>query len=174
MAVTSKNLHANQRSAGLPTPLRERFQIGFYAITLLLAAVAIYAVVGLFVGGFGTLADDLRYGRPRTDHLTAYVQHGETPGHPTHLMAVNLNRQVSVIEIPGGDPAKARSISGPYLFGAKEDLTPVTLHLRDMDGDGRPDLLIDVRREQIVYLNRDDAFRLPTPEEQAGLALEAR
>jgi hypothetical protein len=26
-----------------------------------------------------------------------------------------------------------------------------------------------VRREQIVYLNKDGAFRLPTPEEQALL-----
>ena len=85
-----------------------------------------------------------------------------------------MNRQVTVIEIPGGDPARTRSITGPYLFGAKEDLTPITLELRDMDGDGQPDLLVDVRREQIVYLNRDGEFRLPNAEEQAGLTAEAR
>ena len=174
MAVTSKNLRSSQRTAHPLPLLRDRFHVGFYAVTLLLAAVAIYAVVGLFVGGFGVLIDDVRYGRPRTHHVTAYVQHGETPGHPTHLMAVNMDRQVTVIEIPGGDPAKTRSISGPYLFGAKEDLTPITLELRDMDGDGQPDLLVDVRREQIVYLNRDGEFRLPNAEEQAGLTAEAR
>ena len=97
-----------------------------------------------------------------------------TPGKPTHLMALNLNRQVVVVEIPGGDASKTRTISGPYLFGANEDLTPVTLSLRDMDGDGLPDLLVDVRREQIVYLNRDGAFRLPNADEQARLYTEQR
>jgi hypothetical protein len=41
--------------------------------------------------------------------------------------------------------------------------------VHDVDGDSQPDLLLNIRREQIVYLNRDGAFRLPTPEEQAQL-----
>lgn len=174
MAVTSKNIRSGQRSTEVIPPLRERLHFGVYLVTLLLAAVAIYAVIGLALGRAGVLIDDLRYGRPRTAQLSASVQHGETPGKPTHLMALNLNRQVVVIEIPGGDASKTRTISGPYLFGANEDLTPVTLSLRDMDGDGLPDLLVDVRREQIVYLNRDGAFRLPNANEQARLYTEQR
>jgi len=115
------------------------------------------------------LVDDLRYGRPRTTQIDAFVGHEETNGQPTHLMAINLNRQVMVIELPGGEAAKARTLSGPYLFGANEELTPLHLHLQDLDGDGNPDLLLDIRREQLVYLNRDGAFRLPTPQEQAAL-----
>jgi hypothetical protein len=84
-------------------------------------------------------------------------------------MAINLNRQVFVIVLPGGNPTNTRTLAGPYLVGAEEDLTPVQLFVRDMDGDGQNDLLLDVRREQIVYLNRDGAFRLPTPEEEAQL-----
>jgi hypothetical protein len=38
-----------------------------------------------------------------------------------------------------------------------------------MDGDGAADLLLDVRREQIVYLNKDGVFRLPTLEEDIRL-----
>jgi hypothetical protein len=60
-------------------------------------------------------------------------------------------------------------LSGPYLFGANEELTPLQLQLQDLDGDGKLDLLLDIRQEQLVYLNRDGAFRLPTPEEQAAL-----
>jgi hypothetical protein len=41
-----------------------------------------------------------------------------------------------------------------------------------MDRDGLDDLIIDVRNEQIVYLNRDGSFRLPTPEEQQQLLQE--
>lgn len=169
MAVTSKNMRSVQRTAQVVPPLHERFHVGFYVVTLLLAAVAIYAIVGLFIGRLSVALDDVRYGRPRTHQISAYVQHNESPGHPTQLMALNLNRQVIVVEIPGGDASKTRAITGPYLFGAQEDLTPVTLSLRDMDGDGQPDLLVDVRREQIVYLNRDGSFRLPTAQEQVGL-----
>lgn len=169
MAVTSKNLRSVQRAARVAPALRERFHVGVYIVTLLLAAVAIYALIGVFVGRATVLIDDIRFGRPRTYQVEGFVNHGDAPGRPTHLMAMNINRQVTVIEIPGGDPAKTRAFTGPYLFGADEDLTPVTLDLRDVDGDGALDMLVDVRREQIVYLNRDGTFRLPTPEEQATL-----
>jgi hypothetical protein len=84
-------------------------------------------------------------------------------------MAINLNRQVTIIELPGGDAGKARTIAGPYLFGANEDLTVPELGLRDMDADGNVDLVLDIRNEQVVYLNKDGAFRLPTAEEQSAL-----
>jgi hypothetical protein len=126
-------------------------------------------VVSLAMGKLHTVVDDLRYGRPRTTQINGFVGHDEAAGQPTHLMAINLNRQVVVVELPGGDPAKARSIAGPYLFGADEDLTPVVLSLYDADRDGQVDLLLDVRRELLVYLNKDGAFRLPTAEEDAQL-----
>src|SRR5215216_3281824 len=84
-------------------------------------------------------------------------------------MALNLNRQVVVIGLPGGDPARARTIAGPYLFRADENLTPVLMGLHDIDGDGQIDLLLDVRHEQIVYLNKDGSFRQPTPNDQVVL-----
>jgi len=139
-------------------------------VTLILAAVAIYVLISGVLGKAQILIDDFRYGRPRTTQLDAFVGHGETSGQPTHFMAINLNRQATIIELPGGDATKARTITGPYLFGANEDLTPLALHTSDRDGDGQLDLLLDVRNEQIVYLNKDGIFRLPTPEEQAALS----
>ena len=169
MAVTHKSLRSirGARSHSLARP--QRLYTAIYAVTLLLAAIAIYIILSLLVGKVHVLLDDLRYGRPRTMHVEAFVGHDEAAGHPSHLMAMNLDRQVVVVELPGGDPAKTRTIAGPYLFGAGEDLTPVLLTLQDVDGDGHPDLLLDVRNEQVVYLNRDGAFRLPTLEEQAQL-----
>ena len=169
MAVTSKNLRPAQRARAHNPLLPRRLHTAAYGITLLLAALAVYAAVGLLLGKAHIVADDIRYGRPRTVQFDAFVGHDEPAGRPTHLVAMNLNRQVVVVELPGGDAAKARTIVGPYLFGADEDLTPVLLSLRDMDGDGQTDLLLDVRREQIVYLNKDGTFRLPTPDEQAHL-----
>jgi hypothetical protein len=169
MAVTHKSLRSAQVAQPRGGALLHRIQILAYAVTLILAAAAIYVIVSLLLGKVSVLVDDLRYGRPRTTQIDAFVGHEETAGLPTHLMAINLNRQVMVIELPGGEAAKARTLSGPYLFGANEELTPLHLHLQDLDGDGKLDLLLDIRQEQLVYLNRDGAFRLPTPEEQAAL-----
>lgn len=174
MAVTSKNLRSVQRARASGAALPQRMHALVYGITLLLAVLAAYALISTLMGKIRVVADDIRYGRPRIVQLDAFVGHGEAAGQPTHLMAINLNRQIMVIELPGGDPANTRTIAGPYLVGADEDLTPVGLLLRDMDGDGQVDLLLDVRREQIVYLNRDGAFRLPTAEEEAQIKQGSR
>ena len=83
---------------------------------------------------------------------------------------MNLNRQVVVIEIPGGDPSKTRTLTGPYLFGADEDKTPVLLRLDDLNRDGAKDLIVNVKNEEIVYLNKDGEFKPITPEERQQLA----
>lgn len=169
MAVTSKQINGGEtraarlRGAGL----------GAYLITFLLAAAAIYLLVGAVVDWGRVRIDDLRYGRPRTTHLEGYVGHGaEGPASPTRFVGLNIDRQVVVLELPGGDATQVRSLPGPYLFGADEHLTPVLLSLGDIDGDGQEDLIVNVRNEQIVYLNRDGGFRLPTPEEQQRLVQE--
>jgi len=168
MAVTSKNIRSVQR-AQAHSSAAPRLSAAAYGVTLLLVVLAAYTLLSILMGKINVVIDDIRYGRPRIAQVDAFVGHDEANGQPTHLMAINLNRQVFVVELPGGDPSKTRTLAGPYLVGAEEDLTPVNLILRDMDGDGQADLLLDVRREQIVYLNRDGAFRLPTPEEDAQL-----
>ncbi|NWF80638.1 MAG: hypothetical protein HXY37_11400 [Chloroflexi bacterium] len=144
-----------------------------YLVTAVLAVLASYVLVNALIGWAQVRLDDLRYGRPRTSHVAGYVGHpAEGPGRPTRLVGMNIDRQVVVLELPGGDATQVRSLPGPYLFGAREDLTPVVLSLRDMDGDGRDDLIIDVRNEHVVYLNREQGFRLPTPDEQTLLVQE--
>lgn len=171
MAVTSKEVRGREgaRASWLP----QIVVIAGYVGTFILAATAIYILVGAAVQWGQVRLDDLRYGRPRTSHLEGYVGHGdEALGRPTRLIGLNLDRQVVVLELPGGDATQVRSLAGPYLFGADEDLTPVLLSLGDADGDGVDDLMVSVRNEQIVYLNRDGGFRLPTPEEQQQILQE--
>jgi hypothetical protein len=141
-----------------------------YIITGLLAILAIYVLISAIVNWGSVRLDDIRYGRPRTTQLSAVVGHEGDSGQATHFIAMNLNRQVVVLELPGGDASQIRSLPGPYLFGAGEDLTPVAMALQDVDGDGQADLLLDVRSERIVYLNKDGSFRLPTGEEQRQLS----
>jgi hypothetical protein len=113
--------------------------------------------------------DDWHYGYPRTTHFSGFVGHNEAGGNQSRFIGMNLDRQVVVFELPGGDPTQVRVLPGPYLFGASQDLTPVNLALEDMDHDSYVDLLITMRDEQIVYLNKNGQFRLPTPEEQQAL-----
>jgi hypothetical protein len=170
MAVTQKSMRSATGARPGTRALPQRLYSTIYAAALILAAIAIYIVVSIMLGKAQIVIDDFRYGRPRTTQLDAFVGHEETSGQPTHLLAINLSRQATIIELPGGDATKARTITGPYLFGANEDLTPLRLGVRDIDSDGLLDLILDVRNEQVVYLNKDGVFRLPTPEEQATLS----
>lgn len=173
MAVTSRTIGASRRVWSGNRQVQRTAHALLYGAALISGALAVYAVIGAVIGRITVLIDDVRYGRPRTMHIQAFVGHNEEAGQPTRLIAMNLDRQVVVLELPGGDPAQMRTIAGPYLFGADEHLTPVIIGVSDVDGDTLPDLLLDIRRERIVYLNRDGGFRLPTPEEQARLIKSA-
>jgi hypothetical protein len=144
----------------------------FTLITYLLAIAALSLLVGSAIHHGRVVWNDLHYGRPRTTHLSGVVGHNDANGVPTHFVAINLQRQVVVLELPGGDATQVRSFPAPYLFGDNEELTPVFMDLRDVDRDGFLDLVISVRNEQIFYLNKDGTFRLPGPAEQARLVRE--
>lgn len=105
-----------------------------------------------------TYQDDLHYGRPRTSQLDAVVGHGDSLANPTHFIFINLNRHVLVVEIPGGDASHTRIFTGPILFGDGQDLTPVTGEVRDVNGDGKPDLILHIQDQQIVLLNDGTTF----------------
>ena len=105
--------------------------------------------------------NDWTYGRPRTAQYDMVVGHHDNAAHPSHFLALNLNRRVVVIEFPGGDPGKALTYLGPTLLGDGQDLTPVTLSFEDRNGDGKPDLNIHVGDQVIVFLNDGTKFTSP-------------
>lgn len=165
MAVSREIYRAPRHEVALPRATSVRQPITYIA-TVLLALLAIYALMSNVVGWASTWLDDIRYGRPRTFHLAANVGHGAQNGLPTHFFAMNLERQIIVLEIPGGDTAQIRTLQGPYLFGAGEDLTPVKLRAEDVNTDGARDLVLQVKDEEVIYINRDGGFALISPEEQ--------
>ncbi len=135
------------------------------ALTLL----TLYVVISSAVEWTQVKLDDLQYGRPRTMQVDAYVGHSEAEGVPSHFIAMNLNRRVTILEMPGSDPSRVNTIVGPYLFGQGEDLTPVQLNVHDVNADAKPDLIVSVKSEQLIYLNDGASFKLITPEERAAL-----
>lgn len=174
MAVTSRDIRntaartGSQSRTAIPVPPISLHTLA-YIVTGLLALLAIYAIMGNVVGWARGHVDDIRYGSTRTYQVDEVVGHDDGGGVPTHFIAMNLNRQVVVMEIPGGDVSKMRTLTGPYLFGAGEDKTPVLLRFDDLNRDGSKDLIVNVKNEEIVYLNKDGQFQPITPEERAKL-----
>jgi hypothetical protein len=118
-----------------------------------------------------TTQDDWRYGRPRTFQVDAVVGHNhDSPAHPSHFLALNLSRHILVIELPAGDPSKARIYSGPVLLGEGQELVPVTLSFQDVNGDGKPDLLVWVGDTHVVFLNDGSGFQPARPGEAVTIS----
>jgi hypothetical protein len=113
--------------------------------------------------------DDVIYGRPRTFQIEAVVGHNDSPSNPSHFIFVNLNRHVVIIEMPGGDSAHARIYNGPTLFGDGQDLTPVTAEFRDVNGDGKPDMIVHIQDQRLVFINDGTQFRPLQPGEHVNL-----
>jgi hypothetical protein len=157
---TGNGVASKTTAAPLTEKLQSQKRFPLMAV-LLGMGVAIVLVVGLSVVGswWRVYQDDLQYGRPRTFQFDAVVGHGDSPSNPTHFILINLNRHVEIIELPGGDGAHARIYLGPTLFGDGQDLTPVTGEVRDVNGDGKPDLIVHIQDQTLVFINDGMEFR---------------
>ncbi len=134
----------------------------------MLAMIALWVVGSLAVNWWTTTMDDWHYGRPRTFQIDARVGHDDAVT-PSHFIALNLNRHIMIIELPGGDPSKARIYTGPTLFGDGQDLTPVTLSFKDVNGDRKLDMLVHIQDQTFVFLNDGTQFRPLKPGEHITL-----
>ena len=99
--------------------------------------------------------------RGRTYQTDAVVGHSDSADNPSHFIAINLNGHVEVIEFPGGDATHAKISIGPPLIGDNASLIPVTVSFKDANGDGKPDMLIHVQDQTIVFLNTGTQFQSP-------------
>jgi len=121
-------------------------------------------MLALFVGFqmLGNWWNNHVYGNPLTYQTDQVVGHADSSDHPTHFIAINLHSRVTIIEIPGGDASKARIYSGPTLYSDNGDSIPVTLEFKDVNGDGKVDMIVHIGDKQIIYLNDGTKF---TPQE---------
>lgn len=131
----------------------------------MLAMLALWVLGMLLMNWWNVIQDDWHYGRPRTYQIDAVVGHSDSPTNPSHFIALNLNRHVVIIEIPGGDASKTKIYTGPTLFGNGQNLTPVTLSFKDVNGDGKLDMLVHVQDQIFVMMNENGEFRPARPSE---------
>lgn len=150
-------VHVSHRRASLPWLL----PVGVGMVLM----VGLWTAGAILVNRWRVLQDDWTYGRSRTYQTEVNVGHGKAS---SHFIAVNLNRQVEVIEIPEGDPGHAKLYVGPTLTGDGQDLAPVTLDFKDVNGDHKPDMIIKVGTSRFVFLNTGNAFRPKQSDDQAN------
>ncbi|SRR6266566_2061094 len=115
----------------------------FAGLALLIMIVG-WTAINLFATWWQMHTDDVMYGNPRTFQLDAVVGHNnDLPTSPTHFIALNLHDKIIVVEIPAGEISKSRSFAITTLTQGSA-LTPVTIELRDVNADGKPDLLVHI------------------------------
>ncbi|HEY5005815.1 MAG TPA: VCBS repeat-containing protein [Ktedonobacteraceae bacterium] len=137
---------------------------------LLPVGITMVVLVILWMVGSAALAwghqrlDDLQYGNPRTYQTDKVVGHADSPKNPSHFIALNLHSQIIVVEFMGGNPQKAVTYVTPvFIAGSNSDLAPVTLEFRDVNGDGKLDMLVHIHlsgQDQVtVFINDGNKFR---------------
>jgi len=141
-------------------------------LVAIIAGMLLMSLLVFAVSAFGSWwqihQDDVTYGRPRTFQINAVVGHGDSAANPSHFIFLNLNRHVVIIELPGGDATRARIYNGPTLFGDGQDLTPVTAEFRDVNGDGKPDMIVHIQDQTLIFINDGTQFRPLQPGEHVN------
>lgn len=171
-SITSKAI-VPARQDGLPrvrtgfVPVRRHPVIAVILGMLVMAALVV--AVSTVGSWWQVHQNDVTYGRPRTFQVDAIVGHGDSQANPSHFIFLNLNRHVVIIELPGGDSTRARIYNGPTLFGDGQDLTPVTAEFRDVNGDGKPDMIVHIQDQRLVFINDGTQFRPLQPGEHVNL-----
>jgi len=135
----------------------------------MLVMVVLVVALSAFGSWWQVHQDDATYGRPRTFQMDTVVGHADSATNPSHFMFVNLNRHVVIIELPGGDTTHARIYNGPTLFGDGQDLTPITAEFRDVNGDGKPDMIVHIQDQRLVFINDGTQFRPQQPGEHVNV-----
>lgn len=155
----------------LSNPVKEprRFHwLVFVGLAMMVVLVA-WMLISMFMSWWQVTQDDIHYGRPRTYQTEQVVGHNDSTGNPSHFIALNLNRHIEIIEFPGGDATKARIYVGPVLIGQGQDLAVVTLTFKDVNGDGKPDMVVNVQDSRFVFINENNTFRPARPGENVQL-----
>ncbi len=119
-------------------------------------------MLALYVG-FQMLANwwinhqlDTTYGMPRTYQVDAVVGHEDSVLNPSHFIFLNLGGHVEIIELPGGNPAKARVYIGPTLFSDNASLVPVTGEFKNVNGT--EEMLVHIQDQIIIYVSDGTKF----------------
>lgn len=131
----------------------------------MMVALALWALGAAAINWGTNEYNTITYGYPRTFQTDAVVGHNDSAQHPSHFIAVNLHGQIIIYELPGSDPSKSIDYIGPDLIAPGEDQIPVTLSFRDVNHDGKLDMVVNISGQYIYFYNNGTKFvpNNPTP-----------
>ena len=160
IAVTSGPPPRRQPTSNAPDAMPRRWRLHpllFVGLALIIAILGwvVFTSVATWVTN---TENHWQYGYPRTAQYDVVVGHQDSAAHPSHFIAVNLNGQIEVIEFPGGDVSHARIYMGVAVVGPDADLVPVTLAFRDVNEDGKLDMIVMAGNAQYIFLNEHGQF----------------
>ena len=126
-------------------PARQKRKVHWLVFAGLAVIIMIvgWTAINLLATWWQMHTDDATYGNPRTYQTDAVVGHADSPTSPTHCIAVNLNGNIIVIELPGGDAGKARSYAITSIPGNTGN-PPVKLVFQDINRDGKLDMVVQI------------------------------
>jgi hypothetical protein len=155
--VSSQPIRANTR--------KKRQQSMHWSLTVGISMLAMIVLLwlGQTLWAWGTVTyDDIKYGRPRTVQMDAFVGH-ETGTTPSHFIALNENGRIEIIELPGGDASHARIFLGPQLMGDGAELAPITLTFIPASPHSKLlDMQASFQGTHILFRNTKGTFVLAT------------
>jgi hypothetical protein len=133
------------------TPWRRYFVLGMF---LFLAGFLIWNL--WIVPIYNNIQTQWHYGDARITLLLADVGHGGV----STFIAFDNGGQVIVIELPGGSIDHARLYRTGEIVGDNADHRIITLSTQDVNGDGKPDLIIHVEgmSSSMVMYNTGSSF----------------
>jgi len=152
----------------------EKSNKGFYTLCVLAGVLAFFVLfwVGSIAITWSTdRYNDMAYGSTtRVAHVDAYVGHsGEDATHMTHFVSMNMNGTAVVIEIPAQDAQHTKVYVGPLIgLDADAKKVPVTVTFRDVNSDGKPDMVVSYGSNQWVFYNNGTQFVPTDPMKKAA------
>jgi hypothetical protein len=137
--------------AAVPQAKRHLHPVAWFGIFCVLLIVG-WIGLNFCTSWYQNVQNDWTYGQQRHFEINAVVGHSDSPAHPSHFTAENNNGQIIVIELPGGNVAKAKIYQIETVPGNAGN-PPVKLSFQDMNGDGKPDMIVQIGdNNAVIYL----------------------
>lgn len=102
---------------------------------------------------------------PITQQSAVVGHNGDSPGHPSYFLILNLQSQLVIMEFKSSDPSEAIVYVTSIKLATKDgNQASVTLEFRDINGDGKPDMVVHISPsnsgQPLVFINFGQQFRI--------------
>jgi hypothetical protein len=146
---------------------RGKHWLWYVGISALISWFLYSVAMGPGAAWWTTHNNDVTYGFPRTYQTDAVIGHSDDKAHPTHFLAVNLRGEIIVFELPGNDPNHGQQYDVTRMVGTDAADFPVTLTFKDLNGDGKLDMIVQIVGGQpFAYINDGSKFRPVTADDK--------